>query len=87
MDDNEATHEVDATEKHIRDGYAEESQEEVMHPAYKELFDEDENTRRDRGDFRERLLDYMVQHAGQGASTRQGWRQQAKRRIGCRRRV
>jgi len=28
MADNEATHEVDATEKNIREGYVEESQEE-----------------------------------------------------------
>jgi len=38
MDDNEATHEVDATEKHIRDGYAEESQEEVKEESQEDEF-------------------------------------------------
>ena len=38
MDDNEATHEVDATEKNIREGYVEEiqegSQEEFLSPPF-----------------------------------------------------
>jgi len=38
MADNEATHEVDATEKHIRDGYAEESQEEVKEESQEDEF-------------------------------------------------
>ena len=38
MADNEATHEVDATEKNIREGYVEESQEEVKEESQEEEF-------------------------------------------------
>ena len=38
MADNEATHEVDATEKTIREGYVEESQEEVKEESQEEEF-------------------------------------------------
>ena len=38
MADNEATHAVDATEKTIREGYVEESQEEVKEESQEEEF-------------------------------------------------
>ena len=51
MADNEATHEVDATEKNIREGYEEESQEEAK---VEEVLSERERVMNEIVDLREK---------------------------------
>ena len=58
MADNEATHEVDATEKNIREGYVEESQEEAK---VEEVLSERERVMNEIVDLRENALK-MRQH-------------------------
>jgi two-component sensor histidine kinase len=54
MADNEATHEVDATEKHIREGYVEEPQEEVKEESQEEFISPREKLMREIVDLREK---------------------------------